>query len=151
MDYRIWVELLGHTAEEPVLKQRLKDHGVTKKLVMPRDETDLSVQVRSICLDFQDESLFEDLPPVGEGNCVLTGVIMFFDYPRVEAYDGPVPYGIAKTDSQAELRKKFGEPIEVSPYDEWDSWAVENNLRLTAVYKDDKNSLESLTISLPEP
>lgn len=151
MDYKVWVDLFGRTGEDPLVKDALKKAGVTKKIVMPRGEIVMMVQIGSMSLTFRDEALFPNLPPVGEGNCVLTGVAMFFDYARVPPYVGPAPYGITKSSSQKELRKQFGRPVEEDEEGEWDTWAIEDGRTMTAAYKEDKNSLKSLAISLSDP
>ncbi|MEI9411968.1 MULTISPECIES: hypothetical protein [unclassified Mesorhizobium] len=150
-NYQDWVGLFGHTAEDPAVKALLRSAGVTKRLVMPRDELDLLVDIAGMTVNFQDAELFEDLPPVGSGNCVLTGVVLRLEKNKVAPYGGPLPYGIKTDSSQADLRAQFGKPSESDSDIGWDRWIITDNLTLTAQYTGDRFSIEALMLSLPEP
>ena len=150
-NYQDWVGLFGHTAEEPAVKAQLRAAGVTKRLVMPRDELDLLIDIAGMTINFQDAELFEDLPPVGSGNCVLTGVVLRLEKGSKAAYEGSLPYDIKRDSSQADLRKQFGKPSESENDIGWDRWNVADNLTLTAQYTGDRASIEALMLSLPEP
>ncbi|MDX8514039.1 hypothetical protein [Mesorhizobium captivum] len=150
-NYQDWIGLFGHTAEDPAVKALLRSAGITKRLVMPRDELDLLIDIPGMTVNFQDAELFEDLPPVGSGNCVLTGVVLRLEKDKTAAYTGPLPYDIKRDSSQADLRARFGEPSESEGDIGWDRWVVADNLMLTAQYTGDRASLEALMLSLPEP
>ncbi|RNJ46984.1 hypothetical protein B5V01_33710 [Mesorhizobium erdmanii] len=149
-NYKDWIGLFGHTAEEPAVKALLRSAGVTKRLVMPRDELDLLIDIPGMTVNFQDAELFEDLPPVGSGNCVLTGVVLRLEKDTT-AYEGPLPYDVKRDSSQADLRARFGKPSESESDIGWDRWIVADKLTLTAQYTGDRASIEALMLSLPEP
>jgi hypothetical protein len=151
MDYRVWQELFGRTADDPAVKQRLLAAGVTKRLVMPRGELDLLVSIAGMTLNFQDAQLFRTRPPVGEGNCLLTGVTLHLRNYSKGVYDGPLPAGIAPDASQADLRGKFGEPVESDADIGWDQWPAEQGLMLTVQYTDSRQGVDSMLLSLPDP
>jgi hypothetical protein len=150
-NYKDWLDLFGHTAEDPAVKALLRSAGVTKRLVMPRDELDLLVDIPGMTVNFQDAELFEDLPPVGSGNCVLTGVVLRLEKDKPSNYMGPLPYDIKRDSSQSDLRARFGKPSESESDIGWDRWIVADNLTLTAQYTGDRSSIEALLLSLPEP
>ncbi|RWN59458.1 hypothetical protein [Mesorhizobium sp.] len=118
---------------------------------MPRDELDLLVDIQGMTVNFQDAELFEDLPPVGSGNCVLTGVVLRLEKNKASTYVGPLPYDIRRDSSQSDLRARFGKPSESEGDIGWDRWIVADNLTLTAQYTGDRSSIEALMLSLPEP
>ncbi|MDX8450956.1 hypothetical protein, partial [Mesorhizobium captivum] len=143
-NYQDWIGLFGHTAEDPAVKALLRSAGVTKRLVMPRDELDLLIDIPGMTVNFQDAELFEDLPPVGSGNCVLTGVVLRLEKDKAATYLGPLPYDVKRDASQADLRARFGKPTESEDDIGWDRWIVGDNLTLTAQYTGDRASIEAL-------
>ncbi|UVK44052.1 hypothetical protein BPNPMPFG_005926 [Mesorhizobium sp. AR07] len=150
LNYKDWLDLFGHTAENAAVKSLLRSAGVTKKLVMPRDELDLLVDIPGMTVNFQDAELFEDPPPVGSGNCVLTGVVLRLEKDKTSTYTGPLPYDIKRDSSQSDMRARFGKPNESESAIGWDRWIIADNLLLTAQYTSDRSSIEALMLSLPE-
>lgn len=143
MDYQKWVDLFGRTNNDPHLTENLKRAGVTKRVVMPRDEIYLSVDADGMTLQFQDVGLFKDVPG-GAGTCVLTSVTM-----HVKRDPWPSPYDIPKDATRPSLRERFGTPMEQE--EAWDQWRVSDKLLLKARYKIDGDALMKVTLSVEEP
>ena len=146
MDYRKWIEMLGRTSEDAAVKDELKKGGVTKKLVMPRDELDLLVSVPGMTLRFQDADSLDDIQPVGTGNCVLTAVTIHLD-----EYTGPLPLNIKANTTRDQLFSQLGSPLEQEEAAYGHIWRIADRLNLEAYFSSDGKSLESLVLELPEP
>ena len=150
MDYKQWVDLFGRTTEDKEVLDALAKVGVKKPPVIPKDETDASVELKGVMLVFTDEALFPDLDDVGEGSGVLTEVVLRLHGPKANSYTGPLPFKLKRDDSQRTLRARFGDPVDEDEEFRWDEWEV-GELLLHVIYAEDLGSLEIVIVRLPEP
>ncbi len=62
-----------------------------------------------------------------------------------ELYQGDLPYGIARDDSQQSLRKRLGPPAEEDDEEREDEWVIDRQV-LRASYTDDYAALKAVSI-----
>lgn len=153
MDYKLWMDLLGKSSDDPIVKAELAKIGQTKKLKVAKHDTDARVDIKGagINLIFADPAFLYKLKnrSIGDDPPVLSEILLIIKHPRDALYTGPLPFNLKREDSQAKLRGHFGEPFKHHDKYRWDSWMV-GPLALTAQYTDDLQSLSRVKVKIPE-
>jgi hypothetical protein len=146
MDSAEWLDLLGKDSADAKVKDALSKGGVHLIPPVAKDELDTRVKVDGLMLIFSVVDLFPGRTG-GDGTYVLSGLVFPLKLKWGE-YKGELPYKLKQTDSQKELRSRFGEPTEHNENLFWDEWTIDK-LLVRAKYTPDGKSLASVTIRLP--
>jgi hypothetical protein len=143
MDYKDWLELLGKDTADPKIKDALAKVGVKRVPRIGKDDLETEVEVDDARLVFSPVDLYPSRSKGGDGVYVFSGLVLLMD-----DYKGELPLEIKPTDSQKDLRSRFGKPVELDERFRWDEWKVDDRL-VRADYAEDYKSLDALTVSLP--
>lgn len=152
MDMETWIELLGKSQDDPAVKAALATAGVKKIPKLRKDEFTVIFDLKGhgMSLIMTDEAWLKSLEDqdIGEGPLILTSVAAYFVRRKSkDLYKGALPYKLAASVTQADLRKKFGPPAETGtdiPYDIW----LRGGLEVTAGYTNDLK-LEHFQLKVP--
>lgn len=152
MDMETWVELLGKSQDDPAVKAALATAGVKKIPKLGKDDLSVIFDLKGhgLSLEMTDEAWLKRLKDqdIGEGPLILTSVDAYFVRRKSkDLYKGALPYKLAASVTQADLRKTFGPPARTGddiPYDIW----LRDRLEVTAGYTNDLK-LEHFKLKVP--
>lgn len=152
MDMGTWVELLGKSQDDPAVKAALAAAGVKKIPKLPKDDYSVIFDIKGhgLALEMSDEAWLKRLKDrdIGEGPLILTSVDAYFVRPKSkDLYKGALPYKLAASVTQADLRKKFGPPAKSGDDIPFDIW-LRDGLEVTAGYTHDLK-LEHFQLKVP--
>jgi hypothetical protein len=146
------VGLLGKSSDSPEVAAWLSQAGA-KPPKLPKGDTDAYVVLkdRGLELMFTDEAKHQmrnDIA-IGEGALILSNVrFNSAAVPEFKPYAGPLPYGLAFPNSQADVQRVLGKPEQSNPRLRMDRWTREPH-RAFAKYKEGLGELESFNVQLP--
>lgn len=146
--YNTALDVLGKSTIDPDLLAALRAMGVPKPPVIKRDRVSARLDVGALTLIFTDDSVYPSGDRIGDGNGVLTGLVVNVDPGRGEQYGGPLPFGVRHDQSRSEVRSRFGPPETFSEALWWDQW-TRDGLILNVGYAEDFASVEAVTLMLP--
>lgn len=149
MSYKDWAALFGRTTIDPVILAKLTQAGVTKRPVVPKQSTDVRVDIPGITLVFKSANLFPNVD-AGSGVGVLNEIILFLESKSQGTYNGELPFDLQRTNSQTELRSRFGEPFLTNTTFNWDKWEIDGRI-LHAKYGENLDRLVMVTLATKIP
>jgi hypothetical protein len=152
MDGPAMVALLGKTSDAPEVKDLIRQLG-GKDPKLKKGDTTTYVLADKLGLDlmFSDEAYLTRRPnlAIGEGKLFLTSVRFKTDYPpKVKAYTGTIPHGIAFSSSHAALKKLLGKPHDSDPDLSMDQWLLGGNM-VAVRYNDQMSEVKSVVVFVP--
>jgi hypothetical protein len=143
MGCKEWIKLLGKDTVDPKIKDALAKAGLKKVPRIAKDDLETEVELDDSRLVFSPVDLYPSRSEGGDGVYVFSSLVLLLD-----DYEGELPLKIKRTDSQKDLRSRFGKPVEHDEAFHWDEWKVDD-LLVRADYTEDYKSLDALTLSLP--
>jgi hypothetical protein len=148
MDYTDWLKLFGHDSDDEALKALLAKRGVKAVPPIKKGELDARVQLDDSMLIFATAELFPGRSSGGDGSSVLQGLVLPLKGYKWGQYEGELPFKLQRSDGQADLRRRFGDPKESNTAFNWDEWNMDG-LLVRVTYDKDYKSLKGITLKLP--
>lgn len=141
-----WFALFERTTGDRDLLQVLAAQGYGEVPPIPADSNDVRVEKAGLMLEFLDISLFPDLADgLGDGHGVLASMTFVVAERLRDPWTGPLPFELKPSDSQADLRARFGPPLEVNDTFNWDRWEIDG-YAVTIEYTKDLAALKLVTV-----
>lgn len=152
MDYQEWIPLFGMPANATQVLNALARHGITKPVSLNRDElsTGVDFEKDGMSLGFTSEFKLRggvaDLPILSS---VVMETILGKSTPKGwVAYAGPLPHGLAKTQSKDSVLALFGEPVKLSDRFHSARWVVDGR-NISILFTDDWSNIRQLGVTMP--
>lgn len=149
ISYRDWLSLFGRTTQDPQLRAKLIKAGISKTPVVPKQSTDVRVDLPGMTLVFKDASLFPNID-AGSGTGVLGAIILMLNDKVQGVYEGDLPFDLERGDSQKKLRERFGAPSKSNATFNWDEWEIDG-LKLYAEYVESLDELNIVAVTMKPP
>jgi hypothetical protein len=152
MDYKLWVELFGKSADDVQVREALKLAGITKVLKIGRDELSVAAEIpgEGSTILFTDETILYRNANGVLGRPILSAILLVMQHTRkYNLYKGPLPYQLTIDSSQSALRSRLGAPVEMDDEYRRDTWSIDG-LLLTIIYSKDLQSVNRVSLSLPD-
>ena len=141
-----WITRLGQSSENPRLRAALAEVGATSVPTIKKNEISSKVHLKEAQLIFSSAELFPQYADAGDGSSVLSGVLLPIER-KWGAYDGDLPYDLARYDSREKLRARFGDPVESDDDFYWDEWKVDDR-RLRVEWDESFGRVEMVGVEL---
>jgi hypothetical protein len=120
---------------------------------LKKGDTDANVTLPELGMElvFTDEAFQNkrsDLA-IGEGALLLTAIMFKVRVPDFKDYAGPLPKGLAWSDTLDQVHKKLGNPAKVHPRMPTEFWTFDGAM-LTVSYDKPKTTIEEVTLEVPQ-
>ena len=110
-----WFKLFERTTGDAELLRILASQGYPEIPAIPRDRNEVSVEKDGLMLEFLDISLFPDLADgLGDGHGTLASMTFVVSERGRDPWTEALPFGLTSSNSQIDLRARFGDPIEAN-------------------------------------
>lgn len=146
MHWQDWFKLFKRTSEDSEVRRVLQNEGFPPIPPVPRDEIDVRIVSGGLMLVFLDVSLYPKLAGGLGAGCGILGAMTFIvSKPKRETWVGELPFGLKPQDSQADLRARFGSPVDENDTFDWDMWKLEG-YDVTVTFQPDRLSVRTVTV-----
>jgi hypothetical protein len=154
MDPITFIQLLGASADDPSVKNLLASSGARDLPKLKKGDTKAYVTIhdKGIFFVFTDEAFFRKARGVkiGVGPLLLTNVTLICAKTGYNRYVDPLPFGLNCSDGRDVVRAKLGPPEMSIDRRRLDRWTRER-VWVYVSYTADLQSIESMTVQLPDP
>jgi len=154
MDLQAVIPLLGRPADDPRVRDLLKDAGAAAGPTLKKGDTDAYVEViaAGIYFVFTDEATYRKTPggKVGVGPLLLTNVTAYCAATaKYSPYTGSLAFGLLASEGRDATRAKLGPPEVAVDRRRLDRWSKDGTW-VYVVYAADLQSIERAGVQSPD-